>query len=83
MSHHCSCEFKERMIAELLDFSSRSDSEEAKCISVILSSSSCAENHPACCMLAFMMYYGYCEECTRSLSEEARIMIEPLMHYRL
>ena len=72
----CSCSFKEQMIAEMKAMRENNPTEENRWVSLLFDD---AKAEPLCCMLVYLFYYGYCKECTRPLSEEARAILRPLM----
>lgn len=72
---NCSCGFKEQMIAEIQRMREQLPGKETEWVDLLLSPA----DQPLCCLLIYLFYYGYCKECSVSLSEEARSVLAPLM----
>lgn len=72
----CTCEWKEQMINEMLEMRKKNPNHENRWVPLLFPDS--REQAP-CCLLTFLFYYAYCEECTRSLSDVARTTLKPLM----
>lgn len=72
----CSCEFKERMIAEMMDMRRKSPNKDNEWVDLLFPASC---DHSLCCLFTFFLYYGYCKECSIPLSEGARNALFPLL----
>lgn len=72
----CTCEFKRKMMAQMLELRRNPLDGKRNWASLLF------ENDPdesLCCLLTFLFYCAYCKPCTISLSEEARAVLKPLM----
>jgi len=78
-SKTCSCKFKEQMIAEMLTMRKHSPNKTTDWVDMLFSPTADANDQSPCCLLAMLFYYGYCKECSVSMSEHARALLSPLM----
>lgn len=76
-SRTCSCKFKEQMIAEMTSMRVQSPGKNTEWVDLLFADNS--GEHSLCCLLTFLLYYGYCKECPVPLSEQARTILSPLM----
>ena len=72
----CTCEFKEQMIAEMLELRKNDTGDEYWWVPLLFKK---PKDHSLCCLLTFLFYYAYCNECATPLSEEARNVLKPPM----
>ena len=75
---NCSCGFKEQMISEMQNMRRQCPGKETEWVTMLFPTENSAD-HSLCCILTCLFYYGYCKECTLTLSEEARSVLAPLM----
>ena len=75
----CSCRFKEQMISEMLDMRKQLPDKENDWIDCLFPEADDAADQSLCCLLTCLFYYGYCKECSVSVSEKARMVLSPLM----
>lgn len=76
---NCSCGFKEQMITEMQSLWKQCPGKETEWINLLFPATERSTCESLCCLLTYLFYYGYCKECTLSLSEEARSVLAPLM----
>ena len=74
----CSCCLKEQMISEMQRMRKQHPGKETEWVNLLFPEEGSAGGS-LCCLLTYLFYYGYCKECSRSLSEEARLALAPLM----
>lgn len=75
----CNCAFKTSMTQHILDFQREHPDSPMKWVEQLYGKDIHADASPLCCMLTFLFYYGYCQECTTPVSEFAAQALEPLM----
>lgn len=75
----CSCAFKAGMIRRMLELRLAHPDASTQWIEHLLGADPDPTDFPLCCMLTALFYYGYCEECTMSVSDLARERLAPLM----
>ena len=76
---NCSCGFKEHMITEMQSLRKQCPGKETEWVALLFPTTERSSDDSLCCLLTYLFYYGYCKECTLSLSEEARSVLAPLM----
>lgn len=79
---NCSCGFKEQMITEMQSLRKQCPGKETEWINLLFPATERSTCESLCCLLTYLFYYGYCKECTHSLSEEARSVLAPLIGKR-
>ena len=76
---NCSCRFKEQIITEMKNMRKENPAKETQWVDLLFPELQASASNDLCCLLTYMFYYGYCKECTDSLSEVARSMLSPMM----
>ena len=76
---NCSCEFKDQMIAEMISVRKQFPGKENDWIDVLFPAVEDVADQSLCCLLTYLLYYGYCRKCSVSVSEKARMILSPLM----
>lgn len=73
------CAMMDMMAAEILAKKAKAPSKEIEWFESKFDLEHPTEENPLCCILTFLFYYGYCKECTTPMSEQARLLLKPLM----
>ena len=76
---NCSCRFKEQMISRIQAIRKEHPGKEMQWVDLLFHQAGGSGANELCCLLMVLFYYGYCEECSMSLSEKARSVLAPLM----
>lgn len=76
---NCSCRFKEQIITEMKNMRKENPGKEMQWVDLLFHQAGGSGANELCCLLTVLFYYGYCEECSMSLSEKARSVLAPLM----
>lgn len=75
----CCCAFKAGMTRRMLELRRAHPGPSTQWVDHLLGADPDPQDSPLCCMLTALFYYGYCEECTMSVSDLARDRLAPLM----
>ena len=72
---NCPCAFKQQMLTEMLKLPVKHPNGQYNWVKLFGDST----DDSFCCLLTFLFYYAYCQECSGPLSEKARAVLKPLM----
>ena len=75
----CCCAFKAGMTRRMLELRRAHPGPSTQWVDHLLGADPDPQDSPLCCMLTALFYYGYCEDCTMSVSKLAREQLAPLM----
>ena len=74
MTHmNCNCSAMDQMVERMREMRRQNPGKETEWVDKLF-----PEGMPLCCLLTYLLYYGYCEECSVPLSEKARTFLAPL-----
>lgn len=76
---NCNCKFKEQMISRIQEMRREHPGKEMQWADMLFPKAGGSGANELCCLLTALFYYGYCEECSMSLSEKARSVLALLM----